>query len=222
MAQVDSVTNSLAALAAPPGGGAATSTTEDVQQRFLTLLVTQMRNQDPLNPLDNAQITTQLAQLNTVTGINQLNETMKGLAASFAATQVLQATPLVGHDVMVAGSQLTLSGGQATFGVQLGQAVDGLSVDIVDAAGNLVHRAEAGPQQAGIIALGWDGATDAGGTAPDGQYRFVLKALAGGKAVDATALTVARALGVSAGTSGVQINLSTGGSASLADVKQIL
>jgi flagellar basal-body rod modification protein FlgD len=223
MAQLDGVSNPLAAIAAQAqaGGNAAKSSVADTEERFLTLLVTQMKNQDPLNPLDNAQITTQLAQLSTVTGINQLNDTLKGLSASFAASQVLQAAPLVGHDVMVAGSQLTLAGGRATFGVQLAQPVDNLTVDIVDAAGNLVHRAEAGPQNAGIVALGWDGAVDAGGVAPAGQYRFVLKAIAGGKAVDATALTIDTVRGVATGGSGVNVTLSRGGSAALADIRQI-
>lgn len=222
MTDVQNTVSPLSALAAPAAAATAKSPVEQTEERFLTLLVTQMRNQDPLNPLDNAQVTTQLAQLNTVTGISQLNETMKGLAAGYAASQVLQATPLVGHDVMVAGSQLSLSGGQALFGAQLSQAVDNLSVEIVDAAGNVLHRGDTGPQQAGIVGLVWDGALDAGGKAPDGQYRVVLKAVSGGKAADAGALSVARVLGVSAGDGGVQINLSTGGAAKLADVRQIL
>jgi flagellar basal-body rod modification protein FlgD len=222
MADVQSVSNPLAALATPPGGQAAKSPVAATEERFLTLLITQMRNQDPLNPLDNAQVTTQLAQLNTVTGISQLNETMKGLAASVAASQVLQATPLVGHEVMVAGSQLELAGGSALFGAELAQAADSLTVEIVDAAGNVVHRADAGPQQAGLVALGWDGAADRGGAAPDGQYRFVLRALAGGKEVDVRALTVTRVLGVSADGGDVQVNLATGARAKLADVRQIL
>ena len=73
--------------------------------RFLTLLVTQLQNQDPLNPLDNAQVTSQLAQLSTVNGINKLNDTMSGLVASFGASQYLQASNLVGHDVMVPGKR---------------------------------------------------------------------------------------------------------------------
>ena len=222
MAEVQSVANPLASLAAPPGGQATKSAVAQTEERFLTLLVTQMRNQDPLNPLDNAQVTTQLAQLNTVTGISQLNETMKGLAAGFAASQVLQATPLVGHEVMVAGSQLELAGGSALFGAELAQAADSLTVEIVDAAGNVVHRAQAGPQQAGLIALGWDGAVDSGGAAPDGQYRFVVRALAGGKEVEVRPLSVTHVLGVSAADGSVQINLSTGARAKLADVRQIL
>ncbi|MCC7485356.1 MAG: flagellar hook assembly protein FlgD [Burkholderiales bacterium] len=221
MAEMQSSAVSLAALTAPQGSGAPKSAVEETQERFLKLLVTQMRNQDPLNPLDNAQVTTQLAQLNTVTGISQLNETLQGIAAGFAASQVLQATPLVGRDVMVAGSRLALADGHAPFAAELKQPVDNLRIDILDAAGRLVHRADTGPQQAGLIALAWDGAADGGGSAAPGSYRFVLSATAGGKAVGATALAIARVTGVAAAGGSVTVNLSTGEASRLADIKQV-
>src|SRR5215216_2577416 len=73
--------------------------------RFLKLLVAQMRNQDPLNPMDNAQVTSQMAQINTVTGIDKLNATVQGLSGQFMQLQALQGASLVGHDVIVAGSR---------------------------------------------------------------------------------------------------------------------
>src|SRR5215467_5754674 len=102
MSQVQNVTPG--ALAVPPSSGQSGAlSSDDLQKRFLTLLVTQIQNQDPLNPMDNAQVTTQLAQLSTVSGIGQLNTTMQSLAASFSATQTLQSAALIGHNVMVAG-----------------------------------------------------------------------------------------------------------------------
>lgn len=219
MSTIPSVTDT--GLTAAAAGSSNGSSAADVQNRFLQLLVTQMRNQDPLNPLDNAEVTTQLAQLNTVTGISQLNDTMQGLAASFAASQVLQSGALLGRDVMLQGSQLSLSGGQAFFGAQLAQPVDHLVVQIVDAAGNVAHRVDTGPQQAGVIALQWDGALDSGGLAPDGAYTFQLSASAGGKAADATGLSIAKVLSVST-AGGVKLNLSTGASAALGDILQII
>ena len=197
-------------------------TSDDIEKRFLTLLVTQMRNQDPLNPLDNAQVTTQLAQLNTVSGINQLNQTLQALTASFAATQTLQAAGMIGRSVLVAGSQIELTGGQATFGVSLAQPVDQLTVSILDAAGKLIHRADAGPQQAGIVALHWDGATDAGGRAGDGRYSVSITATTGGKNAAVDALALRRVIGVTSGAGGASLNLDGGGSAPLVDVKQII
>lgn len=221
MAAVQNVAEPSAALAAAAAGSEAARATVEVENRFLTLLVTQMRNQDPLNPLDNAQVTTQLAQLNTVSGINQLNKTLEGLAATFSASQVLQAGALVGRDVMVAGERFALAGGQAVFGAELAQRADALIVEIVDASGAVVHRVNTGPQDAGLVALHWDGVRDDGTSAAEGAYRFRLAANAGGQAVAANGLTVARVLSVST-AGGVSLNLSSGARAALGDILQIL
>lgn len=117
-----------AANAVVPGTGAPAPTAADVAQeasdRFLTLLVTQLRNQDPLNPLDNAQVTTQMAQISTVSGINKLNETIGALAASFAAGQYLQAVGLVGHEVTIAGDRVELADGKGAYGMALAGDAD--------------------------------------------------------------------------------------------------
>ena len=86
------------------------------QDRFLKLLVAQLNNQDPMNPLDNAQMTSQIAQINTVTGIQQLNDTVKGLVSQFAAQQMLQGSAMVGHQVLAEGNTLSVDteSGQAT------------------------------------------------------------------------------------------------------------
>src|SRR3954465_3385974 len=74
--------------------------------RFLKLLVAQMKNQDPLSPMDNAQVTSQMAQINTVTGIDKLNSTVATMTGQFAQLQALQGAALVGHDVVVPGNKL--------------------------------------------------------------------------------------------------------------------
>src|SRR5690242_19598154 len=71
--------------------------------KFMTLLVTQLQNQDPLNPMDNAQMTSQLAQLQTVTGVNKLNTTLESLKSSYQSSEAMQATNLIGHGVLVEG-----------------------------------------------------------------------------------------------------------------------
>ena len=77
------------------------TTAEAAQDRFMKLLVTQMKNQDPLNPLDNAQVTSQLAQLSTVTGIDKLNATLETMMSNAQNSQSLQASNLIGHAVLV-------------------------------------------------------------------------------------------------------------------------
>src|SRR3954466_7581480 len=84
--------------------------------RFLKLLVAQMQNQDPLNPMDNAQVTSQMAQINTVSGIDKLNTTVQGLQSQFVQMQALQGATLVGHDVVVAGNKLDFSDGAGGVG----------------------------------------------------------------------------------------------------------
>ena len=78
----------------------------EAQDRFLKLLVAQLNNQDPMNPLDNAQMTSQMAQINTVTGIQQLNLTMVSMAEQFASMQAMQGTMLLGRSVQVEGDSL--------------------------------------------------------------------------------------------------------------------
>src|SRR4051812_12831974 len=138
-----STVKDVSSLGLTNAGAKSKTSAEDIQDRFLTLLVTQIQNQDPLNPMDNAQVTSQLAQLNTVSGIAQLNKTMEGLAATFGAGQTLQAASMVGRNVMVAGDTADLvyngNAGQAYFGAELTQPVDALQVSIYDQAGKLVH-----------------------------------------------------------------------------------
>src|SRR5687768_8592284 len=86
--------------------------------RFLKLLVAQMQNQDPLSPMDNAQVTSQMAQINAVTGIEKLNTTVQGLSGQFVQMQALQGATLVGREVIVPGNKLTIEEGKAEGGFE--------------------------------------------------------------------------------------------------------
>lgn len=218
----DNTVSSALSAAMNPKTATNTTSTSDVQDRFMKLLVTQMQNQDPLNPMDNAQVTSQMAQLSTVSGIDKLNATVSSLQSNYQSGQTLQATSLIGRGVLALGSDVTLSGGKAVLGVELPSAADNVTVTIRDAAGKAVHKISLGPQQAGALPLTWDGATDAGAAAADGQYRFDVTATSGGAAIKPTALSFAQVGSVSANGSGVRLNLAGGGSATLSDVRQIL
>lgn len=215
---VSSVQNQSATAAGALSG---TSSVQAMQNQFLTLLVTQMQNQDPLNPMDNSQITTQLAQLSTVNGINSLNTTMNSLASSMLSNQVLQSASLIGKHVLSPGSGMSLQNGTASYGIDLPQAVDSMTVSITDAAGNTVKTINLGAQNAGTLALQWDGTTDAGAKAPDGAYQFSVKASQNGSAVTATALSQDTVSSVSQNAQGVMLNLANSGAVALSAVKQI-
>lgn len=207
-----------------PGAAAGTATmAADAQNRFMTLLVTQMKNQDPLNPLDNAQVTSQLAQLSTVSGIDKLNQTMTSMMESTASAQALQAAQMIGHGVLVSGSGLSLSGGRSVYGIELPSPADAVQVVISDGAGHPVRTLSLGPQQSGTRAFVWDGRLPDGGVAPDGHYQLAVSAVLGGQPVRAEVLSFGEVLSVSTGSGGARLNLADRPlPVSLAEVRQIL
>lgn len=203
--------------AARPGRSAAGETGD----RFLALLVAQMKNQDPLNPHDNAQVTSQMAQLSTVQGIENMNQSLQALAASLGANQMVQAAGLIGRGVLVPGDSLRPAGLQDVIGIDLSRPADRVKVDIFNASGSLVRTLDFGPREAGVHVMAWDGLDAAGNAMPDGQYRFRVNAAQGGQGVPATALHLGLVNSVSQDSRGVQLNLAGNGQAGYADVRQI-
>lgn len=194
-----------------------------VQDRFMTLLVAQMRNQDPLNPLDNAQVTSQMAQLSTVTGIDKLNATVQALQASYQSSQSLAAAGMIGHGVFVAGNDIALQESKAIFGVELSESVDNVKLEVRNAAGKLVHTMDMGAQSAGTLPLAWDGKTDAGTTAADGAYKFDVVAMRGGEKISvATPLSFGEVVSVATNAQGVKLHVAGFGPVDLSAVRQIL
>jgi flagellar basal-body rod modification protein FlgD len=208
-------------LTAMNGAKAGANSTQAAQDTFMKLLVTQLKNQDPLNPLDNAQMTSQLAQLSTVSGIDKLNTTVESLMSTFQSGQSLQATSMIGHGVLIPGSSLTLSGGQGLMGADLVSPANDVKVTIRDGGGNVVRELDLGAKDAGAQVFQWDGKTDAGTAAADGRYSFTLAATGAGKAVTASPLAVDIVTSVSTGAQGVKLNVPSVGSVSMADVRQI-
>ena len=197
------------------------SSVADVQDRFMTLLVTQMKNQDPLNPMDNAQVTSQMAQLSTVTGIDKLKETMAALISSVQVGQSYQATSMIGHNVLVSGNTVSTEGAGGYFGVELPVGADKLSVTIKDSAGNTIRNVELGAQSEGTLPLTWDGKTNDGSVAANGDYKIEVAATIGSQAVEASSLGYAKVLSVSNVNGGIKLNLSNNSSVGTTDVKEI-
>ncbi len=221
MSTTNTVTSSTSATATTTATTA--STAKETEDRFLKLLVTQMKNQDPLNPLDNAQVTSQMAQLSTVTELGKLNDAASAMSASFLANQAMQSAGLIGHEVVMDGSLLPLAGGVGKGILGLGQAADTVSVSIKNAAGTVVRTLSLGDQKAGMVNFDWDGKTDAGGVAPDGVYSFEVKASSGGQKVEASPYTLGKVESVVLnGTQGAQLNLAGIGSALLSDIRQVM
>jgi flagellar basal-body rod modification protein FlgD len=201
--------------------------------KFMTLLVTQLRNQDPLNPLDNAQITSQLAQLSTVTGVNKLNTTLESLKASYQSSESLQAANMIGHGVLVEGDFVNLQSGKAVLGVDLATAADSVQVIITDPrTGKDVQTIDLGANQAGTIPLAWDGIPDATKLDASGKpvvldsgaYTFRVVAMRGGETLtDAKGLSFDSVASVTTSAKdGIKLNLPTRGMVTMAEIRQIL
>ncbi|MEO6986087.1 MAG: flagellar hook capping FlgD N-terminal domain-containing protein [Paralcaligenes sp.] len=235
MTAITNTTTSNTAAAASTALAAASSSTQnlasDTQSQFLTLLVTQLQNQDPMNPMDNAQVTSQIAQLSTVNGINQLNNTLLALSGQMDVSQSMQAANLIGKTVLVPGSKVSLGSDptdptskQATpFGVDVISPATNVTATILDASGKAVRQVSLGAQPAGILSLQWDGKSDGGAAAPDGAYTIQVTATdASGAPVSVQSLTAGIVGSVSHASSGVQLDLGLAGTAALADVRKIM
>lgn len=205
-----------------PSAKSAASTAEAAQDKFMTLLVTQMRNQDPLNPMDNAQVTSQLAQLSTVTGIDKVNATLESMMGSFQTNQAVQAAGMIGHGVFAPGNNVTLASGKALFGIELADPADKVQVTIRNASGVAVHSMDLGSLESGVHPFTWDGKTDSGATADDGNYTMEITAMRGGQKSVATALAFGQVASVASGAQGVKLSVTGIGDIGLADVRQIL
>lgn len=204
-----------------PQPKSATGAMGENEDRFLRLLVAQLKNQDPLNPLDNAQVTTQLAQLSTVNGIEKINATLQVLVSSFAVTQSLQATSMLGYGVLIPGSDIVLEAGGGVGGVELTQPADKVVITIRNAAGTLLQQVDIGAQPAGVAAFRWDGAVE-GGVAPDGVYMFSVVAMRGEERIDARPLTFGYVTAVAPSTQGALLTVGERGDVALAEVRRIV
>jgi flagellar basal-body rod modification protein FlgD len=195
---------------------------DESQDRFLKLLVTQMKNQDPLNPMDNAQVTSQMAQLSTVSGIDKLNATLSALSGSMVASHSMQAASMIGHVVVVPGNKMELKSGKAAAAVDLAQPADKLTVHIKDGAGNVIRTMDMGSQPGGMLPIQWDGKNDANTDLPDGNYQFSASAQLGSEKSSVNTLAYGLVSGVIQKPEGATLNVEQIGETSLDKVKQIL
>jgi flagellar basal-body rod modification protein FlgD len=187
----------------------------DGSDRFLKLLVAQMQNQDPLNPMDNAQVTSQMAQINTVTGIEKLNTAIAGLSGQFTQLQAMQGASLVGRDVIVPGNVLDIDEGVGQGGFELTSAADAVKVEILSASGQVVDTLNLGAQSAGMHSFDWE----AGTATNDSGLRFRVTSTLGAATTTATALMRDRVDAVSTSGTGFNLELALAGTVAYSDIK---
>ncbi|CAG2143241.1 Basal-body rod modification protein FlgD [compost metagenome] len=198
------------------------SSAADLQNNFLKMLVTQMNNQDPLNPMDNAQLTSQLAQISTVSGLQTMNETLTALLSQTAASRAMDSANLIGKTVMVPGNAITVADGVATkIGVDVPSTADSVTVQVLDKNGNVVRNIDMKGQTAGVHDIAWDGKNDQGNAVPNGEYTFKVSGTAEGKDVSAIALVYGKVQSISGDSTGVLVELGDGKTANVDDVRRI-
>jgi len=207
--------------AAPSSAAGSASSVKATKDDFLKLLVTQMKYQDPMSPMDSAQMTSQIAQLNTVEGINQLNATVSNLQASSMASQSMQSASLIGKTILADGNAISLLNGSANLSIRLEGAAESVIVDVINASGRIIKTTDLGANAAGIQSFTWDGSTNEGGTAPNGQYTFQVNAKKLNQAVAVTPLTQATVSGVELTSAGPQLSLNNGTNIALSTVRGV-
>ncbi|MBV4483863.1 flagellar hook assembly protein FlgD [Pseudomonas khavaziana] len=152
---------------------AATGSQSLGKDAFLQLLVTQLKNQNPLSPQDNGAFVAQLAQFSSLEGINTLNDSVNNISSNFSSSQALQASSLVGRSIIIQTDKAMVDTSKSMNGsVDVPSAVGNVSVKITDKDGNVVRTVDMGAQSAGSQSFIWDGKNDKGEVAPAGTYTF--------------------------------------------------
>ncbi len=140
------------------------------QADFMRLMTTQLQHQDPLKPMDNSQMVAQMAQLSTVQGITDLNNTVKGFQNSMSSDQILRGAALVGHEVLVPSTKLSLEAEGGTSGTVAAPGAGTITIDITDANGVKVDQLSIPASASGEVAFEWDGTDADGERMPAGSY----------------------------------------------------
>lgn len=195
--------NSSASTAAATGGASGNTHAAVSEDRFLKLLVAQLANQDPMNPLDNAQMTSQMAQISTVSSIEQVNKSVQGLADQLASMQALQASSLVGRDVLVEGNRLAIHDGRAGAAVDLDLPADKVVVDILSAGGQVLESFDLGALDAGRQPFAWDAGSHSGAEG----LRYRVTATKGGAVVSHRTLVQDQVVSVGSDNGSMQVQL---------------
>jgi len=188
------------------------------QANFLKLLVAQLNNQDPMNPMDNAQMTSQLAQINTVTGIQEVNDTLKSMSTQFTSMQVLQGSSMVGHKVLVASNTLSINANVASGAIDLSGNADSVKVDIMSAGGQVLQSVDLGAQTAGRVSFDLD-ASSYSASAP---VSYKVTATQAGKAVTSTSLAQDTVVSVGSENGAMTVQLQGRSAVAYDSVKAIL
>ncbi|MFT5575378.1 MAG: flagellar basal-body rod modification protein FlgD [Bermanella sp.] len=194
------------------------------QNDFMKLMLAQMKNQDPFEPLDNAEFLGQMAQFSTVTGIGEINQSMSSLADSLTSSQMLNAATLVDRSALVASNSLPFDGQSDIAGrLELPSSSSSVQVEILRPNGETARLLQLGPQTAGAVSYQWDGRDASGTIVPPGNYKVRASYFDGEGQAGLSNLVQAKINSVSlqSGGGNAEVELEGLGSFKLSDVKSI-
>jgi len=196
------------------------------QTEFLTLFTTQLKNQDPTDPVKNEAFVAQLAQFSQLEATTAMKTSMEGLVSSMSNDRILGAASLMGKQVPVPDGPVEVTSNTVSQGtINVPAGADGIQLQVFDSKGILVRSQIMGAQPPGDVTLSWDGMTDGGTAAANGIYRYVATVNSKGVMSKPTVNTYATVTGVkSAGTAdgAMLLEVSGGKTVNLADIKRIV
>ncbi|WP_340607650.1 flagellar hook assembly protein FlgD [Xenorhabdus bharatensis] len=200
----------------------------DIKDNFLNLLVAQLKNQDPTNPMQNNELTTQLAQISTVEGIEKLNKSLGAVIGQMEGNQAMQTTQLIGRKVMIPGDKILTGSSEdkgisvSTFGFELARPAEHVKVTIRNKNGVVVREIEFKSVQNGIHKVNWDGKDADGKEVENNAYSFTVSASYRDQALVTLPLVAAEVNGVTRGEDGTKLDLGLAGTVTMDKVRQIL
>lgn len=193
------------------------------KNEFMDLMIAQLKNQNPLEPQDNGEFISQLAQFSSLEEMQKLSGSVDDVVSQFRSTQALQASAMVGRTVLApSGIGVLGASGEISGNVEVPATTSGLRVSIENQAGERVRQMDLGSQQAGVTGFNWDGKDGNGNSLPPGPYRIVAEASYPDGQQQLGTMVSANVDSVSLGKGGsVTLNLAGMGSIALSDVEQI-
>jgi flagellar basal-body rod modification protein FlgD len=199
------------------------------QEDFLTLMITQLKHQDPFKPLDPAQYVGQLAQFSSVSGLADMNKQISALTASLRGNQVLDGAALIGRTVMATGNEIYLPpqvegqdrGPQGLVDVPAGAS--SLQLVVKDSSGALV-RTQALDNTRGLQPFAWDGTKDGGAQADEGHYQIEVIASVGGKNVslETSVATMVNSVALDPASGSLRLETHPLGDLAMSDIQRVL
>jgi flagellar basal-body rod modification protein FlgD len=187
-----------------PRTAAADATKELGQEDFLALMMTQIQNQDPFEPMESGQFLAQMAQFSTVSGIGEISESVAALSEALLANQAMQASSMIGRSVLVESAQGVLQGNEPMRGaLEMPAGTESATVRITDASGQLVRELDVDAQGGALANFAWDGVTTRGELAPAGVYQIQASSRSGGGDISLTSYLQVKVSSVALDAGGV-------------------